>query len=245
MTYKQKTLFLTTLAMITLTSIAMDPKGHGKAPAIEVTCSLCSEVDARPIRQLSCKHIFHKACVDHWLATADSNNVRCPLCRAEVTDADVSQLRKVYRENNQAAYEKFLKLGNLAGALRIEMSDFETPALLNASNQELEPVCKHWAEALKAARVDSLKVPAASMPLPSLQNNATYMALHKRLLSIAKEMNELPAINADLIEHTRTLLPHLWLYEMQLIAARRHASQPEYQALSERINQIMKRLLQQ
>jgi hypothetical protein len=45
------------------------------------TCSVCIEKfkEEDVVRELKCKHLFHRDCIDHWL----ENNIKCPLCREE------------------------------------------------------------------------------------------------------------------------------------------------------------------
>ena len=47
-------------------------------------CKICFEefAPAELLRTLPCTHIFHQACIDHWLAT----NAICPICRIEIKD---------------------------------------------------------------------------------------------------------------------------------------------------------------
>ena len=41
-------------------------------------CSICLEpLSTSPIRELACKHSFHKQCIDRWVHTA----LTCPMCR--------------------------------------------------------------------------------------------------------------------------------------------------------------------
>jgi hypothetical protein len=41
-------------------------------------CSICLEpLPASPIRELACKHSFHKQCIDRWV----HNALTCPMCR--------------------------------------------------------------------------------------------------------------------------------------------------------------------
>ncbi|XP_076894973.1 E3 ubiquitin-protein ligase RHA2A-like [Bidens hawaiensis] len=46
-------------------------------------CVVCLNVfaDGDHVRKLSCRHVFHKECLDGWL---DQMNFRCPLCRSPV-----------------------------------------------------------------------------------------------------------------------------------------------------------------
>lgn len=53
-----------------------------------VFCSICIS-DVFPteyIRELKCKHTFHKKCVDKWLKKCiiDEIEVRCPICRTSI-----------------------------------------------------------------------------------------------------------------------------------------------------------------
>ncbi len=43
-------------------------------------CSICLlQIDIKDRRTTSCKHEFHRDCLEHWLAVKSS----CPLCRCE------------------------------------------------------------------------------------------------------------------------------------------------------------------
>lgn len=45
------------------------------------TCSICIEKfkEEDMCRELKCKHLFHRDCIDHWL----DGNIKCPVCRME------------------------------------------------------------------------------------------------------------------------------------------------------------------
>lgn len=58
---------------------AADSGGSGSPGPELSTCAICLE-DARPgdqFRVLTCRHAFHKACIDRWL-TQERNS--CPVC---------------------------------------------------------------------------------------------------------------------------------------------------------------------
>jgi hypothetical protein len=52
-------------------------------------CLICLDdyVPEADLRLLSCKHAFHKSCVDQWLQTGKNN---CPACRTTVSSSQVS-----------------------------------------------------------------------------------------------------------------------------------------------------------
>ncbi|XP_073071126.1 E3 ubiquitin-protein ligase Arkadia-like [Manis javanica] len=57
----------------------------GAAPTQEATdeqCTicLCTLEEGEDVRRLPCLHIFHRVCIDQWLATT----TRCPLCRGDI-----------------------------------------------------------------------------------------------------------------------------------------------------------------
>ncbi|XP_057349850.1 E3 ubiquitin-protein ligase Arkadia-like [Manis pentadactyla] len=59
----------------------------GEAPTQEATeeqCTicLCTLEEGEDVRRLPCMHIFHRVCIDQWLATT----TRCPLCRGDIED---------------------------------------------------------------------------------------------------------------------------------------------------------------
>jgi E3 ubiquitin-protein ligase RHA2 len=65
-------------------------------------CSVClSEFEeGEKIRQLKCKHRFHKDCVDKWLQQYWAT---CPLCRTKVLSDDV--VASYHRLRNQVEYD--------------------------------------------------------------------------------------------------------------------------------------------
>ncbi|KAL6223000.1 hypothetical protein ACLB2K_006390 [Fragaria x ananassa] len=65
-------------------------------------CSVClSEFEeGEKIRQLKCKHRFHKDCVDKWL---QQYWAKCPLCRTKVVPDDV--VASYHRLRNQVEYD--------------------------------------------------------------------------------------------------------------------------------------------
>jgi hypothetical protein len=60
-------------------------------------CLICLE-DYNPeedLRLLSCRHVFHKECVDRWLETGRNN---CPACRSQVRSFYILQSVEVLTE---------------------------------------------------------------------------------------------------------------------------------------------------
>ena len=47
-----------------------------------IRCTICLSTiqNNEIIRKLSCQHVYHQKCIDHWL----ENNKKCPLCRFEI-----------------------------------------------------------------------------------------------------------------------------------------------------------------
>nr|GLL32089.1 uncharacterized protein LOC109160807 [Ipomoea trifida] len=52
--------------------------------AVECAVCLCKIEEGEEVRDLKCKHIFHRACLDRWLGTG---HITCPLCRTHVKPA--------------------------------------------------------------------------------------------------------------------------------------------------------------
>nr|GMD13493.1 E3 ubiquitin-protein ligase RHA2B-like [Ipomoea batatas] len=49
--------------------------------AVDCAVCLCKIEEGEEVRDLKCKHIFHRACLDRWLGTG---RITCPLCRTHV-----------------------------------------------------------------------------------------------------------------------------------------------------------------
>ena len=65
----------------------------------------CSQADVGKISSLSCRHIFHKHCLDRWTATGQN---KCPSCR-EQYDPTVSRFgskKKRSRSNKKRSHSK-------------------------------------------------------------------------------------------------------------------------------------------
>ncbi|CAN1344912.1 E3 ubiquitin-protein ligase RHA2A [Linum perenne] len=63
------------------------PSARWVGPPSEEECSVCLSdfVAGEDVRELGCKHSFHKGCVDTWLFRDDRKwVVTCPLCRSGV-----------------------------------------------------------------------------------------------------------------------------------------------------------------
>ncbi|KAL1550383.1 RING-type E3 ubiquitin transferase [Salvia divinorum] len=48
-------------------------------PAVECCVCLCGFEADEEVSELSCKHFFHKGCLDKWF---DNHHITCPLCRS-------------------------------------------------------------------------------------------------------------------------------------------------------------------
>ncbi len=76
-------------------------------PATETTCSICFMTFEDPVRNQVCRHIFCHQCMKEWLR----RDVRCPVCRQNLTDEFVavlfSALGKRKRDNDETPVHSF------------------------------------------------------------------------------------------------------------------------------------------
>ncbi|XP_031100781.1 E3 ubiquitin-protein ligase RHA2B-like [Ipomoea triloba] len=56
----------------------------GESEAVECAVCLCKIEEGEEVGDLRCNHIFHRDCLDRWLATGRNS---CPLCRTQVKSA--------------------------------------------------------------------------------------------------------------------------------------------------------------
>ena len=52
--------------------------------AVECVFCLSGVEEGEEVRELRCRHVFHRACLDRWLATPPAT---CPLCRTRLLTA--------------------------------------------------------------------------------------------------------------------------------------------------------------
>ncbi|XP_043719599.1 E3 ubiquitin-protein ligase RNF181 homolog [Telopea speciosissima] len=111
----------TLLALIDAQHPAIRYSGGGESKE----CAVCLTrlEDGDQVRELQCKHEFHKDCLDQWLKR---EQVTCPLCRRYVLPEEVvfehKQLRseeELYREEAQLAFMIYSMYG---GGLHITPS---------------------------------------------------------------------------------------------------------------------------
>lgn len=69
--------------------------------AEDAVCCIClaKYVDNEDLRELPCKHFFHKECVDKWLTI----NALCPLCKKEVEDNGVRDVVQIQETQEQVS----------------------------------------------------------------------------------------------------------------------------------------------
>lgn len=56
----------------------------GGEEAVECVFCLSGVEEGEEVRELRCRHVFHRACLDRWLATPPAT---CPLCRSRLLTA--------------------------------------------------------------------------------------------------------------------------------------------------------------
>ncbi|SPT16266.1 unnamed protein product [Triticum aestivum] len=57
---------------------------HRGGAAVECAVCLSGVAEGDEVRELRCRHVFHRACLDRWLATPPAT---CPLCRSRLLTA--------------------------------------------------------------------------------------------------------------------------------------------------------------
>ncbi|KAL6009670.1 hypothetical protein ACLOJK_000099 [Asimina triloba] len=56
----------------------MNSSSTGPGEAVECVVCMCKIEEGEEVREISCDHLFHRACLDKWLGY---RNPTCPLCR--------------------------------------------------------------------------------------------------------------------------------------------------------------------
>nr|GMD16891.1 E3 ubiquitin-protein ligase RHA2B-like [Ipomoea batatas] len=67
----------------------------GESEAVECAVCLCKIEEGEEVRDLRCNHIFHRDCLDRWLATGRNS---CPLCRTQVKSTGPRLFHDRYQE---------------------------------------------------------------------------------------------------------------------------------------------------
>ncbi|GMY10876.1 RING-H2 finger protein ATL70-like [Fagus crenata] len=81
------------IALLEILSNVVEYKGRGEGIENRIECAICLEdfEDGDVCRELfTCKHTFHKQCVDEWLII----DMHCPLCRGSATCAPLTNLNQ-------------------------------------------------------------------------------------------------------------------------------------------------------
>ena len=64
------------------TETQQEENGEETAAPIGWECSICLDhVDGQAVQLLPCRHMFHRACLEHWMVEYEST---CPLCKADL-----------------------------------------------------------------------------------------------------------------------------------------------------------------
>uniref|UniRef100_A0ACD5YAY8 Uncharacterized protein n=1 Tax=Avena sativa TaxID=4498 RepID=A0ACD5YAY8_AVESA len=58
-----------------------DEEAEAEAASVECVFCLSGVEEGEEVRELRCRHVFHRACLDRWLATPPAT---CPLCRSRL-----------------------------------------------------------------------------------------------------------------------------------------------------------------
>lgn len=74
-----------------------DPEGQAEHQ--ESPCSICLEHDTTQHLKLTCGHVFHQSCIETWFYS-DPNHRTCPICRVDIHQHALCNLRKFYRIPN-------------------------------------------------------------------------------------------------------------------------------------------------
>ncbi|CAK7334489.1 unnamed protein product [Dovyalis caffra] len=102
-------------------------------------CAVCLSdfKEGEAVRNLKCKHTFHKSCLDKWLR---GYLTTCPICRTEVLPsefvADYKRLK--YQMENDRIYEGDM-FGNLLDRSLRANPNLQTPELISHP-QRLRPI---------------------------------------------------------------------------------------------------------
>ncbi|KAJ0960698.1 hypothetical protein J5N97_014564 [Dioscorea zingiberensis] len=60
----------------------------GCSEEVDCVVCLCGIKEGEEIRELVCKHVFHRACLDRWL---ELWHARCPLCRSSLIPCETKK----------------------------------------------------------------------------------------------------------------------------------------------------------
>ena len=70
-------------------------------------CPICLlQIETKDRRTTSCKHEFHRDCLEHWLAVKSS----CPLCRSEQQSMPIIDYNIIYNTDYNNIIDEYIHI---------------------------------------------------------------------------------------------------------------------------------------